>query len=108
MDVLSKNEFCQIINNLKRNEEFIDKINNIFNEFKLESSIFSTGLENTSVSLLESIFSDKENQYISYWIWECNFGETFEVGNIVEPDGFKPDISTPEKLYDYLIKCKEE
>lgn len=60
------------------------------------------------VQLLEFIFNDSKNHLISYWIWECNFGEDFNIGDIEYEDGVTPDLSTDELLYDYLVECMEE
>jgi hypothetical protein len=104
MNILNKKEFCDVIQDLKENEEFINKINDVFNEFRNESNIFATGLENTVVKLLEIMFEDTENQWIAYWIWERWFGEDYEIGDVTEADGTVIPLRTAEDLYDFLIK----
>lgn len=104
MNILNKKEFCDVIRDLKENEEFINKINDVFNEFRNESNIFATGLENTVVKLLEIMFEDTENQWIAYWIWERCFGEDYKIGDVTEADGTVIPLRTAEDLYDFLIK----
>jgi hypothetical protein len=104
MSILNKKEFCDVIQDLKKNEDFINKINDAFNEFRNESNIFSTGLEDTVVKLLEIMFDDTENQWIAYWIWERCFGEDYEIGDVTEADGTVIPLRTTEDLYDFLIK----
>ena len=64
------------------------------------------------VSLLEEAFHLPKSEYgttLSWWIYDLNFGEEFEVGDIElvhEPDESpfkKPDIATLEQLYKFLI-----
>ena len=55
--------------------------------------------------LMESMFNDKNT--ISWWLYECNYGRDFSLGDL-EVDGVEIDLTTSEKLYDYLIKEMEE
>lgn len=107
--MISKEKFCEIINRLKNYQELQDQINKLFKnqidnkemDFMNAGSI-CIGHETVVVDLLESIF---ETDSISWWIYEKDYGKDFEIGDIVEIDsGYKPDLTTPEKLYDYLIK----
>ena len=108
MNILSKTDFCSIINDLKRNDEFLDDIGDVFRKYKREDQVYSTGLEDTVVSLLEIIFKDKEAQWISYWVWELNYGETYNEGDVTEEDGTNITLRSAEVLYDFLIKNSGE
>ena len=66
--IINKSEFCRILSKLKENEDFIDEINDVHRNFGRDGYIFSTGLEDTIVRLLESVFSDTD-QWVSYWVW---------------------------------------
>lgn len=105
--IINKSEFCLILSKLKKNEDFIDEINNVLRKFGRDSYIFSTGLEDTIVRLLESIFSDTD-QWISYWVWEKGFGDNYEDGDAVDENGDIIHIKTAEELYDFLIKNMRE
>ena len=108
MNILSKKEFVNVTNDIKRNDEFLDKLNDLFLKHGSDTAIYSLGLVDTIIDLLETMFKDKIDHWISYWIYECDFGENFNVGDIVELNGYKPDITTAEQLYDYLVKNMEE
>lgn len=103
MNILNKTNFCNVINELKRSEEFVDKLNSLFSEFQREDSVYNTGLEGVVVELLETMFDDNDTNWISYWIWEENFGETYSEG-----DGMIVPLRTAEELYDFPIKNMEE
>jgi hypothetical protein len=109
--IISKDKFVEIINRLKNYNNLQDKINDLFKEnidnkemdFMNAGSI-CIGHETIVVKLLENIFNDKDT--ISWWIYECNYGRDFSLGDL-EVDGIEIDLSTAEKLYDYLIKEME-
>ena len=108
MNVLSKKDFCRTLNDLRHNDEFLNSINDVFQKFGKDYAVCSTGLEDTVVDLLEIIFQDKENQWIAYWIWEENFGETYKEGDVTENDGTIIPLRTAEELYDFLVKNMKE
>lgn len=64
------------------------------------------------VSLLEDVMGEERStEYptnISYFIFDLEFGSEWTEESFQESDGTPIDISTAEKLYDYLIKSREE
>ena len=109
--IISKEKFVEILNRLKNYDDLQDKINDLFKEnidnkemdFVNAGSI-CIGHETIVVRLLENIFNDKDT--ISWWLYECNYGRDFSLGDL-EVNGVAIDLSTAEKLYDYLIKEAE-
>lgn len=110
--MITKQEFVKIINRLRDYNDLQDKIQDLFRDnidnqemdFMNAGSICA-GHESIVVKLLENIFNDKDT--ISWWLYECNYGRDFSLGDL-EINGVEIDLSTPEKLYDYLIKEMEE
>ena len=106
--MITKKEFVEIIERLKNYNDLQDKIDDLFKsnidnkemDFMNAGSI-CIGHETIVVKLLENIFNNKDT--ISWWIYECNYGRDFSLGDL-EVDGIEIDLSTAEKLYDYLIK----
>ena len=109
--MISKKEFVEIIERIKNYNDLQDKIDDLFKnnidnkemDFMNAGSI-CIGHETIVVKLLENIFNDKDT--ISWWIYECNYGRDFSLGDL-EVNGVEIDLSTAEKLYDYLIKESE-
>lgn len=109
--MISKKEFVEIIERLKNYNDLQDKIDDLFKnnidnkemDFMNAGSI-CIGHETIVVRLLENIFNDKDT--ISWWLYECNYGRDFSLGDL-EVNGVAIDLSTAEKLYDYLIKEAE-
>lgn len=104
--IINKSEFCRILSKLKKNEDFIDEINDILRNFGRDGYMFSTGLEDVIVRLLETVFEDTD-EWISYWVWEKGFGDNYEDGDAVDENGDIIHIKTAQNLYDFLIKNME-
>lgn len=47
-------------------------------------------------------------EVISYWLYECDYGDNFSIGKIIEADGSTPDIGSPVALYNYLVNKDKE
>ena len=109
--MITKKEFVEIINRLKNYNDLQDKIDDLFNsnidnkenDFMNAGSI-CIGHETIVVELLKNIFNDKDT--ISWWLYECNYGRDFSLGDL-EENGVEIDLSTSEKLYDYLVDNME-
>ncbi len=103
--------FKKVINHLKYYNDFINDVNTlIYNSGVMsDTSIFGSVLESDIIDLLyESFGIPLEDDIILWWCYEADFGRKFERGDIVIsglPDVhiFKsPDLSSTEKLYEYL------
>ena len=109
--MITKERFIQIINRLENYNKLQEKINRVFdecidnkeNDFCNAGSI-CIGHESVVVELLENMFN---TDMISYWIYELDYGKEYKDGYVQDGEGNNIDISTAEKLYDYLIKEAE-
>ena len=113
--MITKQEFVKIINRLrdyndlqnKIQELFKDNIDNQEMDFMNAGSI-CVGHESIVVKLLENMFNDRGN-WISWWLYEQDYGRSVNIDNVFDKEiGKFVDLTTPEKLYDYLIKEMEE
>lgn len=110
--MISKEEFIRIINRLKETDEIKNKVNDlirnstdsIISDFTEAGSLMICH-EDIVVKLLEKMFNDGET--LSYWIYELGYGKKYKAGCISDENG-DIDISTTEKLYEYLIEVKRE
>ena len=109
--MISKEKFLEIINRLKSYNELQNKINDLFKEnidnkemdFMNAGSI-CVGHESVVVYLLEKIF---DTDMISYFIYELDYGEKYKAGCVLDENMNEIDLSTAEKMYDYLVKSLE-
>ena len=105
--MISKEEFVQIINRLKNYNNLQNEINELFKklldnreqDFTNAGSI-CIGHETVVVELLKKIFNDTAD-IISWWIYELEYGAKFTIGSFTD-NGQDIDLSTAEKLYEYL------
>ena len=109
--IISKEKFVEIINRLKNYNELQDKIDELFKDnienkemdFVNAGSI-CIGHESVVVYLLENMF---DTDMISYWIYELEYGEKYTEGCVLDENMNNIDLSTAEKLYDYLVQAIE-
>ena len=106
--MISKKEFVNIINRLKEVNDFVDETNTraraLTDAIKSEMTNamhLAINHEDIVVELLENIFND--NDIISWWLYELDYGREFKEGYLQDGKGYNIDISSAEKLYDYLL-----
>ena len=106
--MITKKEFVDIINHLKEVDDFVQETNkkarelndSIISDF-FNARSFSISFETDLVKVLENMFN---TDLLSWWLWELDYGRKFRSGLLIEADKVtKPDLSTAEKLYDYLV-----
>ena len=105
---LTKQEFVDILGRLREAAELVDKVEELFRNSRdnLECDFCNgAGLqishEGIVVKLLEKLMKDSFGN-ISYFIYELDYGREYREGCISDENG-NIDISTPEKLYDFLM-----
>lgn len=104
---MTKEKFCEIIDEIKKLHEYENELYAINYKYNTDSVFSFPTLEDTVISLLEEIFNCPETEIgtdISYFVYELDFGKEWEPGMITDESGNDIDLSTAEKLYDYLIE----
>lgn len=111
--MITKKKFIEILNILQDTDNICTEVNQIFKECrdnKISDGMNAASLmichEDIVVELLQNIFNDTDT--ISYWLYELDYGRKYRDGCLREADGTTVDISTPEKLYDYLTKTQNK
>ncbi len=112
--IISKEAFCDIINKLIKTNDFVNEVNKKAKELDnaIESDFFnasslSISFESDVVYLLTLMFNDYENdQILSWWLYEKDYGRREDI-KIWDGESNEIDLSTPEKLYDYLVEEME-
>lgn len=106
--MITKNKFVEIIDRLREASDFVDETNDrarklndaIISDFFNASSL-SISHESIVLELLENMFNADDT--LSWWIYELNYGREYKDGIIQDVNGRNIDLSTAEKLYDFLI-----
>lgn len=104
--LISKEEFCNILNNIQQQKAKEEMLSNAIEEFTDSWFILKeTSYEHDLLLLLKKIFND-EDDYISWWLFE-------DVDKVVwindDDNNIKKEINldTPEQLYDFLVSNYE-
>jgi len=96
-------QFKSALSDIKRFQEAQDLINDGFKILGQDSHIMITEPESVIVRLLEAIFNDK-GEWISYFLYQLDWGEKYKDGCITDTDGSFIRLSTIDELYDFLLK----
>ena len=104
---MTKEKFCDIIKEIEKVHDFEMDLYKLCNNFGYDARIEFPTLEHVVVSLLEEVMhcsvDDRIGSDISYFIYELDLGKDWKP-DMITKDGEDIDISTPEKLYDWLIE----
>lgn len=103
--MISLEEFCKIIQTIKshfeKTSEFSQDMSKYFDGFpmfKLDGEIVEIVF-----LLLENIFKDK-SQWIAYFCYDLDFGAKYQLDSVLDANHIPIDLSTPDKLYYFLLK----
>ena len=110
MAILSKEEFCHIINEMQENFKVYMQINNVLEQSHIEvySEIMERVLfgpyEHMTIYLLEAIMNDEEH-WISYFCEDYGTG-VFNDVNVIGNDGKEYCLNCGENLWEILQLTK--
>jgi len=101
-------QFKSIIEQLKALSECQDGLYKFCRQFnknnREELEISFPSAISICVELLEYIFDDATfDGWISYYIFELNYGKDYKPGMIVDKDGSEIELKTTRQLYDFLV-----
>ncbi len=107
-ELLTKQEFVDVINRLREATVLADKVEELFRNSRdnlecdyCNGACLQISHESTVVKLLEKLMRDRFGN-ISYFIYGLDYGKEYQDGCVSDENG-NIDISTPEKLYDFLV-----
>lgn len=104
--VLSKEEFVYYMKEVKKVDEFNDKLNTLFSKYGADGCVFLPTCADTVLTLLHRIMEDTEEDWISYFCFELDFGKKYKPGTVLDSNGAEINLSTIDSLYDFLVKNK--
>ena len=104
--MITKNEFIEIIDRLRETDDFVDEVNDKARnlnclEFHWDYPNMTITHKDIVVDLLENMFGGDD--IIGWWIYELDYGREYYDGCIQDANGINIDLSSADKLYDYLI-----
>lgn len=109
--MISKKDFVDTIEKIKSYWDFMDEINHVAMKYKAGHFWNEASLVDTCIRLLEINLNLEPNEVygtdISYFVFELDFGHKYEPGMVTDENGNEIDISSAEKLYDYLTELRK-
>lgn len=91
---------------VKARREFLQRIGGLMSEY-FESWVSPEGeYESKYLDLLKDVFDDK-GDWISYWVYELDFGKKAEEDSIQSKEGKNIPIKTIKDLYILLTNEKD-
>lgn len=100
--LLNREEFTKVIASYKELQDFTHELNGIFDKFKCDGHLLTPVAADAIIDLLRFIFDDQDD-WISYWVCELNFGEEYEDGYVKDKDGKHIPLKTSDDLYALLV-----
>lgn len=101
---IRKEEFVEIINDIKSVNNYSNGLNNYFKKHNVDGYLIQPDCTSAVIKLLHILFDKTPNEeLIDYFIFELDFGSKWKSGTIKGNDGLDIKLSTAEELYDYLI-----
>lgn len=99
--MLTREQFTEKMNALRELENNICEVNAALKKLSPDFGGFSIDATNMIVDLL-SLAMDEQGEMIPYFIWELDWGEKWEPGDVTGADGTEYPLGTIDQLYDYL------
>ena len=97
---MDRDEFKNLIEEIKRVHKFADELYQLHFNYGLEAPDTLT-LEDEVIKLLRIVFNEPEETFW-FFMYDMNFGDSYKTGDFIV-NGENIDISTVDKFYDYLI-----
>ncbi len=112
---LTKEEFVEYVGYIKETSDKDDMLSAAIEE-ACNNDCRVIGLYGAECSVMVDLLSFAmglevgtcDGNEIEYFIYDLNFGKDYNEGCLTEMDGTPIDISTAEKLYDYIVSEVEE
>lgn len=105
MGVIEYEEFRYYMEEIKDVEDYWNELSDLDSKYGYAVQVErpTDRISSALVKLLEKSFND-ENNWISYYIWELNFGRDWEPGCVTNEEGTDVKLQEVEDLYDLLIE----
>ena len=103
---LFKETIEAIVAQQKHDDKCSDAFQLILNEDRVYIGYDNSILVSQIFKILADVMQD-DGDWISYFIYDLEFGTKYKKGCAIEKDGKEIKLDTIENLYKYLIKCQK-
>lgn len=108
-NILSKENFIEIMNDLEEVSNYQNGLNRFFREHNVDGYIFQPDCSSSVIKLLHIIFGKAdENDWIEKFCFILNYGQKWKSEMFTDKNGTDIRLSTPEELYELLTECNNQ
>lgn len=105
--MLTKDEFCEAIETIKNVRNYQTEKNKLYRKYGCDGYLIEPDSNLEVMKLLHIFFEDVDYDVIKTFCLDNNYGQGKNNKTYIDDDGHEKDISTPGKLYDYLVELKQ-
>lgn len=102
-NVVSKEDFIEIIEDLKRIDDYQEGLNEYLSRNGAEGYIYQPDNKVSVMKLLKAMFED-EDDLVAWFCCKTDYGKSGAKDYIKDESGKSIDLSSPALLYDYLVR----
>lgn len=114
-NIYTRDEFCSVMSELENASITSSALRDIIRTSSSASGsdclsdffdpcVLFDGHTTSLIDVLTRMFSDDDNRWIEYWMYELDFGRQYEDGMIRSQDGADIPLRTASDLYSLLIE----
>lgn len=101
--MISYETFRSLIEKIEAKDRKLSEIS----ELLRSDVLFETSCLDEAVQMLEMLCGD-DDEMISYWMWELNYGQGWQPGCVTQADGTDLKLATVKDLYECLADDQQE
>lgn len=105
--MISKENFIKYINELFEIYKAEEELGRILSKLGSENTLFCDKYHSLVLNILEDVFSDKDNEWILYALYELDWFRDYRDGAITDENGRNVPLANAGDLYDLLIENME-
>lgn len=104
--MITKERFIITLTELKQLDEDIEGVHKALKKLDSDFGGFYIGrLSTLIIGLLEASTNDTDS-FLSYWIYELDWGKKWKKGTVTSKEGKDIKLKTMDDLYNYIIEVK--
>ena len=98
---ITREQFVKLMQKIQKKSDMLDDLNRLFAKYDTDITIFASEDLDVAVEALHAAFGEAdEDDCISYYCWDLDFGRSWEPGMITAENGDDVKLETPDDLYE--------
>lgn len=102
--MVDRNVFKRMLSSIQSELDMYDEIASVYHRYGVEHFLGATDVVDDIINILQIIFEDAEDEMISYWVFELDFGRKWTENSVTDSYGHPIKLQTSDDLYNYLTK----